>query len=190
MGDAEISYWSDEVYFPAEDSMLLIDAIEPGKGSFLDVGTGSGIAGIIASRRGYSVVSTDISSSALRCAALNAVANNVEIRTVRCDLLSGLRGDFDVIAFNPPYLPSTGASDYRFEGGKEGWELSARFLNECEGRITAEGYVLLIVSSLTSQGVLRSAGNRWIFEERGMRNVGMETLRVLRAKPSSSLSHR
>ena len=85
----------------------------------LDLCTGSGcIAVAIASMAkaagiGISIIATDISPAALELAKENSVANgfgNV-IRFINSDLFDGeefrnLKGKFDIIISNPPYIPS------------------------------------------------------------------------------------
>jgi release factor glutamine methyltransferase len=77
----------------------------------LDVGTGSGaIALAVADEHpGVRVVATDISPEALALAAENRARTGLEDRVelVLGHLVAGLRGPFDVVVSNPPYiLPS------------------------------------------------------------------------------------
>ena len=71
-----------------------------------DVGTGSGaIALAIAHERPDAVVSaTDASSAALSLARENAERLALEVAFVHGDLLGDLRGPFDLVASNPPYV--------------------------------------------------------------------------------------
>lgn len=70
----------------------------------LDVGTGSGFLALHMALKGE-VVATDVSPFAVRTAKRNAEVNGLKVDIVQCDLFEGLRGVFDIIAFNPPYLP-------------------------------------------------------------------------------------
>jgi release factor glutamine methyltransferase len=74
----------------------------------LDVGTGSGaIALAIASEHpGATVVATDISAGALALAAENRARAGLEgrVELVLGHLVAGLRGPFDLVASNPPYV--------------------------------------------------------------------------------------
>jgi release factor glutamine methyltransferase len=74
----------------------------------LDVGTGSGaIALAIASEHpGARVVATDISADALAVAAENRSRAGLEsrIELVLGHLVAGLRGPFDLVVSNPPYV--------------------------------------------------------------------------------------
>ena len=78
----------------------------------LDLGTGSGIAAIVAALWGARVTATDVSSSALACAARNAERYAVDIDLRRSDLFEKL-GDrhFDIILFNPPYFTGEPANE-------------------------------------------------------------------------------
>ena len=75
----------------------------------LDVGTGSGaIALALASEHdGARVVATDISSDALALAAENRTRTALDDRVelVLGHLVAGLRGPFDLVVSNPPYVP-------------------------------------------------------------------------------------
>jgi release factor glutamine methyltransferase len=75
----------------------------------LDVGTGCGaIALAIADEHaGAKVVATDISSDALAVAAENRIRSGLEARVelVLGHLVAGLRGPFDLVVSNPPYVP-------------------------------------------------------------------------------------
>jgi release factor glutamine methyltransferase len=76
----------------------------------LDIGTGSGaIALSVASEHpGARVVATDISADALALAAENRSRAELDSRVelVLGHLVAGLRGPFDLVVSNPPYVPS------------------------------------------------------------------------------------
>jgi len=140
------------VYEPAEDSFLLVDTllenIQNGE-RVLEVGCGSGIVSVFASDIASSVVATDLNPHAVKCAAGNGVP------VVRTDLYAGLNGTFDLIVFNPPYLPTSkyerlgGWDDLMLDGGPNGRRTIARFLKGIGDLLSQEGLLLLLVSSLT-----------------------------------------
>lgn len=138
----------EEVYRPAEDSYLLLDAVDlRDADSFLDVGTGTGILALHAARR-CRVVATDINPHAVRLCRRNAMLNGLRVDVVRADLLAGLRGPFDIVAFNPPYLPLDpgGWADRAWSGGRED-DTIIRFLDQVQDRLSPEGRVYLLLSS-------------------------------------------
>jgi release factor glutamine methyltransferase len=149
-----------EVYQPAEDSRLLAEAavaqIAPDD-VVLEVGTGSGyVAATIDQEVGARVVGCDLNPHACEQAREHGV------EAVRMNLTDGFRdGAFDVVVFNPPYLPTDPdeAGDDWMEvalsGGEDGREVIDPFL-ESVGRVLApDGYVLLLVSTLTNLEAVR-----------------------------------
>lgn len=144
-----------KVYPPSDDSFLLADNIHVKEGEkVLDMGTGCGIQGIIASKMGGVVTSADLNREALKCTRRNAELNGVDITFVKSDLFEDTEGEFDLIMFNPPYLPAE-PLDYddelkmSWEGGDTGREITDRFIEGVEGHLSEEGRVLLIQSSIS-----------------------------------------
>lgn len=71
----------------------------------LDIGTGSGaIAITLAKHLNSNVLATDISTEALKIAEENAKRNNVKITFKKSDILKNIKGKFDIIISNPPYI--------------------------------------------------------------------------------------
>ena len=69
----------DNVYVPAEDSYLLADNLEIKKGaSVLEIGTGSGIVAMYASRLSDNITVTDINFDACELARKNFEDNGIE----------------------------------------------------------------------------------------------------------------
>lgn len=141
----------DGVYDPGEDSFMLVDAalaeVKPGE-KVLEVGTGSGVVSLFL-KDVANVIATDISPLACANARLNGVS------VVRTDLFRGICGPFDLVVFNPPYLPT--AEDERlpswlnraFDGGPTGRNVIARFLEDIGSILPPCGRVLTVFSSLT-----------------------------------------
>jgi release factor glutamine methyltransferase len=146
------------VYRPREDSELLSEAVERlAEGKVLDVGTGTGIQGIIAAKKGCDVTFSDVSTHAIRCARQNASQNNVKGTFIVSDLFDSISGKFDTIIFNPPYLESArlGAEsgDYvklATDGGENGRELIDRFIAGSFSHMTKSGRVIMIESSVNN----------------------------------------
>ena len=95
----------------------------------LEVGTGSGhIAASLAGRAAL-VVALDINPHAVRA------ARRRDVEVIRADLFAGVRGPFDLVLFNPPYLPTAPDErlddwlEYALDGGPDGRRTIARFLD-------------------------------------------------------------
>ena len=69
----------ENVYIPAEDSYLLAENLEIKEGqSVLEIGTGSGIVAMYASKLTDKVTATDINFDAITLAEENFKANNID----------------------------------------------------------------------------------------------------------------
>jgi len=178
----------DQVYSPAEDSALLLRAalreIHP-TDRVLEVGTGSGYVAAGLLNRAARVLATDINPHAVACARARGVA------VVRTDLFAGLSGPFDLILFNPPYLPTAPEEriddwlEYALDGGPTGRGVIERFIGDV-GRVLAPfGRVLLLVSSLTGLDEVRDLFARggfvsFIVDEEALEGERLYVLRAMR----------
>jgi len=183
---------TDIVYEPAEDSFLLADAAlkeaKPGM-RILEVGTGSGFvsAVLLANLKDIFLLATEINPHAARCAK----ANGVEL--IRTDLFRGIRvqipeNRFDLILFNPPYLPTSkeekvpGWLNYAFDGGTSGKETLDRFLDEVRDYLKPGGKILVLISSLTGLEAVKEKIESLGFKVDivGRKKISFEELMVIR----------
>ncbi len=143
------------VYRPSDDSFLLARNIPVKKDDrVLDMGTGCGIQGITASKRGGIVTASDISEEALKCTRKNSELNSVDITFVKSDLFENIEGKFDLIMFNPPYLPTEpgnagGECERALDGGEKGKEVTLMFLEDLKNHLSHDGRGLLVTSTLS-----------------------------------------
>ena len=158
-----------EVYSPAEDSWLLREAIlaENLKGkNCLDMGTGSGIQSRAMLTAGAkNVVAVDINSDAIREAKKNNSKLSDKITFFEGDLFEFIHNNpsekFDLIAFNPPYVPSKDIRWKDTDGGENGREIIDIFISEFDKYLAPKGILLLLVSSLNKEKeVLEALGKK------------------------------
>jgi len=145
------------IYSPSEDSYFLSEFVKKysKRKSVLDMGSGSGIQAEIALKSGADLIlCADISResiSHLKSKRLNATKSN---------LFSKITGKFDLIIFNPPYLPLDKREDKESRkittGGKKGDEIILRFLKQSQRHLNKEGIILLLLSSLTPKNKINS----------------------------------
>jgi len=143
------------VYTPGEDTYLVLEHLEgldlEGK-KFLDMGTGNGEIALKAAEKGAEVTAVDKNSEALEYAREKAEEKGLEesISFVESDLFENVEAEFDVVVFNPPYLPGEeGLGDEEiWRGGEKGIEVSERFLEGVSGYLRPDGFALVVVSSL------------------------------------------
>jgi release factor glutamine methyltransferase len=181
----------DTVYQPAEDSQLLADSVLPyveAGDRVLDAGTGSGyVARRIEVDTGAWVIGSDINPHACRQAAAAGVP------VVRADLLTPFReGAFDVVVFNPPYLPTDPDREWddwmeeALSGGETGREVVEPFLEDLRRVLAPHGEAFVLVSTLTGVDAVRdhARANGLTTMEAASEAHSFEKLVVLHLRPS------
>ncbi len=175
-----------EVYPPREDTFLLLKAVDVGEGEkVLEMGCGSGMIGVQMAKSGARVTAVDVNPKAIRRTLANAASNRVEIIAFRSDLFSEVKGTFDMILFNPPYLPV--AEEERVEaswsGGRDGTDVVKRFLADAPPFLNPAGRILVLVSSLMSEEALSTLLSGYEAEVLSTERMFFEELRVLQLRP-------
>lgn len=149
------------IYQPAEDSYLMTRILKvqipdllvknPNL-KFLEIGAGSGIHLETAYNNGIkkeNIFSSDINMSSVgHCTSLG-------YNCVYSDLFDNIKGKYDIIVFNPPYLPEDSReppeSSLSTTGGSKGIEIILRFLKDAKNYLEKEGIIFLITSSLAEE---------------------------------------
>ncbi len=135
------------VYPPSEDSFLLLKwAKKFCKGKkVLEIGCGSGVISEEIKKIAKDLLATDINPKAVE------ICISKGIKAILSDLFEKVRGKFDIILFNPPYLPEEEEKDVWIRraiyGGRKGNEVIIRFLEEAWKHLKKDGVILLIWSS-------------------------------------------
>jgi len=147
-------YVFEEVYKPAEDTFLLADnmVIRPSE-KVLDLGTGCGILAVLSALMEGEVTATDVNPLAERNLRMNSELHSVADRIIfkLGDLFEPVKGEkFDVILFNPPYLPVKEDNiplGMAWSGGSSGRTLLDRFLSDLDRYLLRRAY--MVQSSLS-----------------------------------------
>jgi len=155
------------VYEPREDSFLLAENLRASKETrALDMGCGCGIQSVALALQGASVTAVDINQRAVKNTTQNAKRLGLgdKISAKKSDLFSALKGKkFDVIAFNPPYLPNQGKADAALDGGTKGQELTHKFLDRLSFHLEEGGECFVVASSLNEFSGLPTNASKFGF---------------------------
>ncbi len=174
-------YVDENVLIPRQDTELLVEEImkdgHDGK-RILEIGTGSGC--IILSLLKYSNhcqgTATDISEKALDTARKNAGRLGLDVELIRTDIAAGVRGVYDIIVSNPPYIASgviptlmPEVKDHEpvlaLDGGEDGLEYYRRILRETKELLTPGGKYYFEIGYDQGEAV------KALLEEQGYRDV-------------------
>ena len=165
------------IYEPLEDSELLAKYVNIyAKGKVLDLGTGSGIQAGIALKHTKDVLAVDISKEAVE------YVKKKNINAKISDLFSNINDKFDLIIFNPPYLPEDDLEDKEIRqittGGKHGFEILERFFSQAINYLNENGKILIIFSSLTNKNKIDNIikNNNFKFKILEIKKIFFETL--------------
>ncbi len=179
-------------YEPREDTFLIKKHIkEYAWGNVLEIGTGSGVlaeeaASYPAVKR---VLAVDIQNTVIEYC--KDKIKNAKITFQQSDLFSAIpKQKFDCIIFNPPYLPNDAqVKDVALDGGKKGYEVIERFLDNTNIYLKHEGNILLLFSSLTNKNKIEEiiANNCLVAQQIDAQSFPFETLYVYLIEKSTFL---
>lgn len=183
-----------DVLIPRPESEWLVEKVlelcntRP-KAKILDVGTGSGaIAVSIAKNSKATVSALDISSKALSVARTNAKLNKVNVSFIKSDLLKGVKGKFDIIVANLPYVPISDykklREDLKYEpkhaltDSTDEFNLIVEFISQLPNHLNPNGIALLEIDPKTIKIKIPRIFHRQLIKDiRGLNRFLMLTLK-------------
>ena len=140
----------EDSYFLAEQLAEYLNSLtkkEKSKLKVLDLGTGSNI-------QAETLVNKGIKKENILCSDIDKeviiLTNKKGFKAVNSNLFSNIKSKFDLIIFNPPYLPENKYDKQKdTAGGKQGDETILSFLRQLKKHLTKKGKAFLLLSSLT-----------------------------------------
>jgi len=121
------------------------------RGRAADVGTGCGVLAWMLCRAGFEdVLATDISPNAIESVTRDLRRHPAPITLHRGDLLDGTDGDFDLIVFNPPWLPGAINSPLDRALYFDSDDLFERFFAQAAARLRPNGRIVVLFSDVMS----------------------------------------
>lgn len=151
-------YINKNVLCPRPETELLVEEVLSKNGKdILDLCTGSGAIAIsVANNTHANITASDISRKALFVAQKNAKKHNLQIQFVKSNLFNNIKGQFDIIVSNPPYIPSKDCLNLDVEvknfdpkisldGGADGLDFYRQIAIQSKRHLKVNGYLILEV---------------------------------------------
>ena len=147
------------MYQPLEDSYLLEKTLKKylknksKKIQILDMGSGSGIQALVCKKLGFkNIMVSDINPESI----IHLI--NIGLDAKKSNLFSNIKEKFDLIVFNPPYLPDDKRepkdSKLNTTAGKKGYELIIKFLKQAKSHLNSHASIILLFSSLSQPKII------------------------------------
>lgn len=151
----------ERALIPRPETELLAESVVKSaeKGDkILDMCTGSGCIAVSVAKaladKGVSVTAADLSDAAIMLAKENAELNGVSVSFVQSDMFTNVRGRFNIIVCNPPYIKS-GEIPYiqkevreyeprvALDGGEDGLEFYRRIAADVKSYLAKDGMLIM-----------------------------------------------
>jgi len=174
----------DAVFFGPDTYRFLrqleaaVPALPSAPARCIDIGCGAGAGAIALARMlpAATIHAVDINPAAVSMTVVNAaLAGAVKVIAGESDLLKDIKGQFDLIIANPPYLVDAGKRSYRHGGGVLGGALSLSIVDAAIDRLAPGGSLMLYSASAIVRGIdemheavrarLDGAGFSWSYGE-------------------------
>ncbi len=148
----------ENVLIPRQETELvaeqLIKRLTAGQ-TVLDMCCGSGVIGITAAlEKNVSVTLADIDKKALKIAGYNAKKLKARVKTVQSDMFASVKGKFDAVVCNPPYIESDVVDSLEekvrkyeprkaLDGGKDGLDFYRVIARDADRHLKKGGLLIL-----------------------------------------------
>jgi len=184
----------DNVYLPSDDTYLLLEAIQDNIktkkiDSSLEIGVGSGYITLGIYSQISKATVTDINPIVITyIKKLKNTYNLNKLEIVESNLFKNIVGKYDLIIFNPPYVPSDKVpksnelEKLATDGGGFGRKIILNFLIDLKKHLSDNGVCYLLISSFNNphymfKQILKNNLNYKVLREK---NIFFEKLIILK----------
>lgn len=145
---------TEDVLIPRKETEILTEvSIKEAKKlknpKIIDIGCGSGVIAVSIKRyhKEAKVFACDVSEKAIFIACENARFNNTKVSFICCNLLDAIKGKFDIIVSNPPYVEESLVLEYEPKialcGGRDGLDFYPKIFKKARDLLNPKGLIIL-----------------------------------------------
>lgn len=181
----------EEIYLPAEDTYLLLETIQKKIknkkiNDCLEMGFGNGIISLELYDQCKQLFCVDINPIATKYFNVIKKKYNLKnMKIIKSNLFEKIKTKkFDLIIFNPPYVPSEKIEDNSTDGGRYGRQTIIPFINQLPKHLKKQGECYLLISSLNNIRYIKKQINKNKLQQKiiGKQKLFFETLYILEIK--------
>ena len=177
-------YVNENVLIPQPDTEILVEEVikivsKENKMNILDICTGSGCIGISLANAvpNAKITMSDISKNAIETAKKNAKENDVieRIEFIESDMFENIKGKFDIIVSNPPYIETDVINTLSkqvqnepiiaLDGGEDGLVFYKILINEAPNFLKDNGYLCMEIGYDQKEKVIELAKQKGVFSK-------------------------
>ena len=177
-------YVNENVLIPQPDTEILVEEVikivsKENKMNILDICTGSGCIGISLANAvpNAKITMSDISKNAIETAKKNAKENDVieRIEFIESDMFENIKGKFDIIVSNPPYIETDVINTLSkqvqnepiiaLDGGEDGLVFYKILINDAPNFLKDNGYLCMEIGYDQKEKVIELAKQKGVFSK-------------------------
>lgn len=153
------------LYFSTKFLLKYLERIDLDKKYFLELGAGSGLISIYASRQGAFVTASDISLTAVYNIEKNTKMNDANVEVLHSDLFDEIPNrNYDYIVINPPYYRKspTVEKEFAWYGGDD-FQYFRKLFSQLGNYIYDNTNVIIILSDEAEIEMIKSIAGEYKF---------------------------
>lgn len=153
------------LYFSTKFLLKYLERLDLNKKYFLELGAGSGLISIYASRQGAFVTASDISLTAVYNIEKNMKMNDANVEVLHSDLFDEIPNrNYDFIVINPPYYRKSPTIEKEFAWyGGDDFQYFRKLFSQLGNHIYENTKVIIILSEEAEIDMIKSIAGEYKF---------------------------
>jgi len=152
-------------FFSTKLLLKYLDTVELNGKYFLELGAGTGLISIYASKRGGFITASDISLTAVYNMEKNVKMNDANVEIIHSDLFDDIpHKRYDYIIVNPPYYKKTPTSEKEFAWfGGDDFQYFRKLFLQLGNNVYENTSVIMVLSDEADLDMIKSIASEYKF---------------------------